>query len=248
MKNIIYVVIVVVVLAGLYFIINNTNRISEDITPTPAPALITTTPAPAPTPLPAAPIAQPMSFFITSVNPGKGGDLGGLAGADAYCATLAQSAGVNSKTWRAYLSAVAKGSTPAVNAKDRIGAGPWYNANGVLVANTVGELHGVNNLNKLTALSEKGGIVSGRGDDVNVHDILTGSNADGTVRVASTDTTCNNWTSGSSGSAWVGHHDRMGLDESAAMKSWNSSHASQGCSLANFKSTGGSGLFYCFAQ
>jgi hypothetical protein len=189
-----------------------------------------------------------MSFFITSSNPGFGGDLGGLLGADMYCTKLAEAVGVKDKTWRAYLSATATANTGMVNARDRIGSGPWHNAKGELVASNLEELHGENNLNKMTALTEKGEVVFGRGDTVNLHDILTGSNADGTLFVSSTDTTCNNWTSSLEGSAQVGHHDRIGINDSAPMKSWNSSHASRGCSLDNLKSTGGGGLFYCFAD
>lgn len=188
-----------------------------------------------------------MSFFITSSNPGMGGNLGGLAGADAYCTTLAEQAGVKGKTWRAYLSAQATSTTGAVNARDRIGNGPWYNYNGILIAETLEMLHGENALTKQTALTEKGMIVSGRGDEVNVHDILTGSTDQGLVAVADGDTTCSNWTSGAEGSAYVGHHDRIGINDSAAMKSWNASHASRGCSLEALKTTGGGGLFYCFA-
>lgn len=189
------------------------------------------------------------SFFITSANPGNGGDLGGLMGADAYCAQLAEAAGITGKTWRAYLSAAATENTEAVHARDRIGTGPWYNVAGTMIAANLEELHGENNLNKETALTEKGEMVSGRGDEVNVHDILTGSNMDGTLAVAEGDTTCNNWTSSSSeGSAFVGHHDRVGINDSAPMKSWNSSHRSRGCSLDNLRLTGGGGLFYCFAE
>lgn len=226
------IVIIVLVLGGTYLFINKSNYKTEDVASTNIQQQE----------------QQVASFFVTSANPGKGGDLGGLAGADAYCNTLAQSAGVSGKTWHAYLSAVATDITGAVNARDRIGSGPWYNANGILVANTIVDLHGANNLNKMTALTEKGAVVFGRGDDVNLHDILTGSNADGSVLIADADTTCNNWTSSAEGSAYVGHHDRMGIDDSAPMKSWNSSHASRGCSMENLKSTGGGGLFYCFAQ
>jgi hypothetical protein len=189
-----------------------------------------------------------MSFFITSANPGNGGNLGGLEGADAYCAALAESAGVEGKTWRAYLSTVAADGIDEVHARDRIGSGPWYNAVGELVAMSTDELHGANNLLKTTALSETGEVIAGRGDDVNRHDIMTGSTMEGILFVdGENDTTCGNWTSDSEGSARVGHHDRVGIDDSAAMKSWNSSHASRGCSLDNLKSTGGDGLFYCFA-
>jgi len=186
-----------------------------------------------------------MSFFVTSSNPGKGADFGGLAGADQYCQSLASAAGAGGKTWRAYLSAT--GATP-VNARDRIGRGPWYNAKGTMVAANVDELHGTNQLSKVTALTEKGEGVMGRGDAVNMHDVLTGSTPDGRATAGGTaDTTCGNWTKGGDGSAIVGHHDRTGLDESAPAKSWNSSHASRGCSLASLKATGGDGRLYCFA-
>ncbi len=187
-----------------------------------------------------------MSFFLTSVNPGKGGDLGGLAGADAYCTTLAERAGAKGKIWKAYLSTTGEGG---VNARDRIGKGPWHNAKGELVASDLEALHGENGINKITALTETGMIVMGRGDEVNMHDVLTGSIADGTASTtATTDTTCANWTSSTTGSAIVGHHDRVGLNDSAPAKSWNSSHGSRGCDLPALKSTGGSGLFYCFAE
>lgn len=182
-----------------------------------------------------------MSFFITSAGPGKGANLGGLEGADAQCQKLAEAAGVTGKTWHAYLS------TSTVDAKDRIGAGPWYNAKGQKIADDVTALHSdANNINKETALDEKGNVVNGRGDQPNKHDILTGSKPDGT-KIA--DQTCGDWTlDGAEGAAMMGHHDRMGLDDSAAAKSWNSSHASRGgCSQEALKGTGGDGLFYCFA-
>jgi hypothetical protein len=188
-----------------------------------------------------------MSFFLTSANPGQGADLGGLAGADAYCEKLAAAVNAGGKNWRAYLSTTASGSTPAVNARDRIGRGPWHNAKGVLVAASVDELHGSNMLNKETALTEKGEVVSGRGDPVNMHDILTGSAPDGRVAMASGDTTCGNWSQSCAGSAVVGHHDRMGLDDSAPAKSWNASHGTRGCGMDALKATGGAGLFYCFS-
>jgi len=188
-----------------------------------------------------------MSFFVTSANPGKGADLGGLAGADAYCKQLATSANAGRKNWRAYLSTTASGPTPAVNARDRIGRGPWQNAKGVVVAANVDELHGANKLDKQTALTEKGEVVSGRGDAVNMHDVLTGSTPDGRVAMAAGDTTCGNWTQSGAGSAIVGHHDRTGLDESAPAKSWNASHPTRGCGMDALKATGGAGLFYCFA-
>lgn len=202
----------------------------------------------APMPPAAVSSTSSMSFFVTSANPGKGGDLGGLAGADAYCSKLAAGVGAGGKTWRAYLSAVAANGQPAVNARDRIGRGPWTNAKGVVIARDVNDLHGPgNNLNKDTALTEKGEVISGRGDAVNMHDMLTGSNPDGTAVNAAADSTCGNWTKSGDGSAIVGHHDRIGLNDSAPMKSWNSSHPTRGCSLEAFKATGGAGLFYCFA-
>ena len=187
-----------------------------------------------------------MSFFVTSAGPGKGADLGGLAGADAHCQKLAAAAGASAKTWRAYLSTQGDG---AVNAKDRIGAGPWQNAKGVIIAKDVAELHGVNNLTKQTALTENGAIVNGRGDTPNMHDILTGTQPDGTAPTGADDKTCGNWTkSGAEGVAIVGHSDRTGLDTSPPMLSWNSSHPSRGgCSQDALKSTGGAGLLYCFA-
>lgn len=193
-------------------------------------------------------VSKPMSFFVTSNNPGAGANLGGLAGADAYCQSLAASVGASDLNWKAYLSATAAETTPAVNARDRIGQGPWYNAKGVLIAENVEQLHANNQISKETALSEKGELISGRGDAVNLHDILTGSMPDGTASTAEGDTTCKNWTSGAEGAALVGHHDRKGLDEGAAAKSWNSSHASRGCSLENLKGTGGGGLLYCFGS
>jgi len=182
-----------------------------------------------------------MSFFVTSVGSGKGADLGGLKGADAHCASLAEAAGVTGKSWHAYLS------TSAEDARDRIGKGPWFNAKGEKIADDVASLHGdANGITKQTALNEKGEVVNGRGDTPNRHDMLTGSKPDGT-RIA--DQTCGDWTmSGAEGAAMMGHHDRTGLDDSAAAKSWNSSHASRGgCSQEALKGTGGDGLFYCFA-
>ncbi|MHA6685271.1 hypothetical protein [Mesorhizobium sp. A556] len=181
------------------------------------------------------------SFFVTSQGSGKGADLGGLAGADAHCTMLAEAAGVTGKTWHAYLS------TSDTDARDRIGAGPWFNAKGEKIADDVASLHSdANKLTKQLALNEKGEVVNGRGDKPNRHDILTGSKPDGT-RIA--DQTCGDWTmSGAEGVAMMGHSDRIGLDDSAAAKSWNSSHASRGgCSQEALKGTGGDGLFYCFA-
>jgi len=191
--------------------------------------------------------AANMTFFVTSAGPGKGADLGGLAGADAHCQALAQAAGAGGRTWRAYLSTQAANGQPAVNARDRIGAGPWRNANGVVVAQSVAQLHGENNLSKANSITERGQVVSGRGDPVNNHDVLTGSQADGTAFAAGEDRTCRNWTSSTDGAAMVGHHDRIGLNESAPMLSWNTSHPTRGCSAEALRSTGGGGLFYCFA-
>jgi hypothetical protein len=189
-----------------------------------------------------------MTFFVTSVNPGKGADLGGLAGADRYCATLAKAAGAKATKWRAYLSTQPEGNVKAVNARDRIGKGPWINAKGQVVAKNVADLHGpANNLSKATAIDEKGNPIKGRGDQPNQHDILTGSQLDGTAFSAGADMTCKNWTSGDAGVAMVGHHDRMGLDDSAPAKSWNTSHVSRGCSTQALAASGGGGLYYCFA-
>ncbi len=191
-----------------------------------------------------------MSFFVTSVGSGKGADLGGLEGADQHCARLAEAAGVRGKTWRAYLSTQAAAGRMAVNARDRIGRGPWRNAKGEVIANDVAQLHGSNNLTKLTALTETGELVKGRGDTPNQHDILTGSQGNGTAFAEGPDMTCGNWTrSGTEGAVMVGHHDRTGLDESPPAKSWNASHPSRGgCSQDALRSTGGAGLFYCFAE
>lgn len=188
-----------------------------------------------------------MTFFVTSTNPGKGADLGGLAGADAYCQALATEAGAGNYIWRAYLSTAPIDGTTSENARDRIGNGPWKNFQGVTIANNLEELHNNNNITKQTALTEKGELVNGRGDTPNRHDILTGSAMDGRTIQGDADTTCGNWTKSGEGSAMVGHHDRVGLDDSAAAKSWNSSHLSRGCSSENLASSGGGGLFYCFA-
>lgn len=192
--------------------------------------------------------AKDMSFFVTSAGPGKGADLGGLDGADAHCAALAKEAGAKKTNWRAYLSTTAPGGDAGVNARDRIGKGPWKNAKGVMVAKNVKDLHSeASKVTKETALTEKGETTSGRGDPVNLHDMLTGSDPDGRYSTAGGDTTCGNWTSSAEGSAIVGHHDRRGLKETRHMTSWNSSHGSAGCSPEALKKTGGSGLFYCFA-
>ena len=192
------------------------------------------------------------SFFLTSNGIGNGGNLGGLAGADNHCQTLAQAAGAGAKTWRAYLSTQAADGAPAVNARDRIGKGPWKNSKGAVVAKDVAELHSANNnLTKQTALSEKGDVISGAGDTPNRHDVLTGSQGDGTAFAAGEDRTCKNWTSSMQGAAMVGHFDRKGLRDDEPSKSWNTSHPSRGpdggCSQADLKSTGGDGLMYCFA-
>jgi phosphohistidine phosphatase SixA len=187
-----------------------------------------------------------MSFFITSEGPGRGGDLGGLAGADAKCQALAEAEYAGDHTWRAYLSTQARDGAPAVNARDRIGAGPWYNAAGTLIAANLHELHeGDNRIDKQMALTEHYGTVGGVGDDVVMHDILTGSRPDGTAFPPGDDMTCGNWTSSDAGRAMVGHHDLAGSGQDAG--SWNSAHPTPGCSQQDFSSTGGGGLFYCFA-
>ena len=195
---------------------------------------------------------RPMTFFVTSVGIGKGGDLGGLTGADAHCLALATAVSAGNHTWRAYLSTQARPGQPAVNARDRIGDGPWYNARGAVISQNQSELHGDtliqaqrgSNLFKQSALTEKGEVVRGVGDPMpNVHDMLTGSQPDGRAFTNGGDKTCNNWTSSTTGSAQVGHSDRIGNDNA----SWNSSHATTGCSQADLASWGGAGLFYCFA-
>jgi hypothetical protein len=184
-----------------------------------------------------------LSFFITSTSPGKGADLGGLAGADAHCAALAKAAGAGNRVWRAYLSTTGADGKPGINAKDRIGTGPWFNAKGVQVAASVADLHSdANKLSKENSLNEKGEVNNGRGDTPNRHDILTGSNLDGTAATA----TCNNWTSSAAdGGAQVGHHDRQGGGQNPT--SWNSAHATPGCSIEKLRGVGGEGFFYCFA-
>jgi hypothetical protein len=184
-----------------------------------------------------------MSFFVTSVGPGNGGDLGGLEGADAHCATLAETAGAGGKTWRAYLSTQEEGKR-GISARDRIGSGPWYNAKGILIAEDLDQLHIDPNILKSTALDENGELVNGRGDQPNEHDILTGTMEDGTAYFPSeeADRTCSNWTSSGEGSATVGHHDRHG----GGNVSWNAAHNSRGCSAEDLAGTGGAGLFYCF--
>lgn len=194
---------------------------------------------------------QPMSFFVTSTGGGKGADLGGLAGADQHCQMLAAAVGRGSSTWHAYLSTQAANGQPAVNARDRIGNGPWYNAKGQQIAANVGELHGDtleqarlgNRINKITTVDEKGEIQKGVGDQPNEHDILTGSQPDGRAYTDAADHTCKNWTSSSDGTAQLGHLDRLG----GGNASWNSVHASQGCSQPQLVATGGAGKLYCFA-
>jgi len=198
------------------------------------------------------PQSPTMTFFVTSTGPGKGADLGGLEGADRQCQTLAQSAGAGSKTWRAYLSTQTVGDAPAVNARDRIGPGPWQNFKGDVVAQSVEDLHGDNNkLSIQTSLTERGTMLPGVGYTPNYHDVLTGSQVDGRAFPTGEDKTCRNWTSSTQGAAMVGHLDRKGLRDDAASKSWNSSHLSRGpdggCSQNDLRSTGGNGLLYCFA-
>jgi hypothetical protein len=194
-----------------------------------------------------------MTFFLTSAGPGKGADLGGIEGADRHCQSLAQAAGAGSRTWHAYLSTQEAAGRPAVNARDRIGRGPWQNAKGEVIAQNVDDLHGAGNkIGKQTALTEKGEPINGRGDTPNRHDVLTGSQPDGRAFAAGEDRTCGNWTKSSGqGAAMVGHHDRQGLRDDEPSKSWNSSHPSRGpdggCSQADLRSTGGDGLLYCFA-
>ena len=188
-----------------------------------------------------------MTFFVSSAGSGKGGDLGGAAGADRLCTSLATAAGASNHTWHAYLSVVPVGGTPGIDARDRIGVGPWRNARGVVIAHNLTELHGLNNLDKQTALTEKGQVVNGFGDTPNQHDILTGSQPDGTAIAGNVDTTCGNWTSSTTGAAMLGHSDRTGPNDSAPLKSWNSAHPSRGCSVDALKATGGDGRLYCFA-
>jgi hypothetical protein len=191
------------------------------------------------------------SFFVTSTGIGNGGNLGGLAGADNHCQTLARAAGIGAKTWRAYLSTQAADGQPVVNARDRVGKGPWKNSKGVVIAKDVAELHGSNNINKETALTEKGETVNGYGDKPNRHDILTGSQPDGTAFGGPDDRTCKNWTSSTQGAAMLGHTDLNGPATNPTVKSWNAAHPSQGpdggCSQADLVSTGGAGMLYCFA-
>ena len=186
-----------------------------------------------------------MTFFVTSRGSGKGGDLGGLAGADAHCAALAKAEGAGDHTWRAYLSTSPGDGQAAVHARDRIGKGPWYNAEGLLIAANVDELHSEKSrVSKETAVTERLDPVNGVGDNPNLHDILTGSRPDGTAYRGDDDLTCRNWTSAGEGRAQVGHHDRRGLTD--GVNSWNSVHPSRGCTQSDLEATGGGGLFYCF--
>lgn len=195
---------------------------------------------------PAAAQDSDMSFFITSAGPGDGANLGGLAGADRHCQDLAYAVGFGDLTWRAYLSAISMGGEAAVNARDRIGDGPWHNHDGVLIAESVDQLHSdAANLTKETILTEKGSMVNGRGDSPNQHDILTGSDLDGTVFTGEGHDACSNWTSNGEGAARVGHHDRQGGGDNPT--SWNAAHSSRGCSQEDLQGTGGNGYFYCFA-
>ncbi|WP_119155276.1 hypothetical protein [Caldimonas tepidiphila] len=186
---------------------------------------------------------NPMGFFVTSQGGPRGADFGGLEGADRHCQSLAAAAGAGHRSWRAYLSASPRAGG-AVHARDRIGKGPWRNARGEVIAQDVDELHGNNRIDKQTALTERGEPVKGRGDQPNEHDILTGSTPDGRLAEGAT---CNDWTSSGEGRAMVGHHDRVGLGETAAAKSWNSSHPTRGCGAEALKATGGAGYLYCFA-
>jgi hypothetical protein len=189
-----------------------------------------------------------MTFFISSASGPNGADFGGIEGADRHCQTLAAKAGAGGKTWRAYLSVQAEGDKPAINARDRIGKGPWYNTAGLQIATSVDDLHSDNNkIDVEGGMAETGRRIPGRLFVVNQHDILTGSTPDGRAFPAGKDMTCGNWTKSGEGSAMVGHHDRLGLRDDVPSKSWNSSHPSRGCSAAALKSSGGAGLLYCFA-
>jgi hypothetical protein len=188
-----------------------------------------------------------MTFFVTSVGSGKGGDLGGLQGADAHCQTLATAAGAGSKTWRAYLSSTTPAGGQPTNARDRIGTGPWQNAKGVVVAKDVADLHANANITKETLLDEKGERIKVRGDTPNMHDMLTGSTMDGRAFPANLNLTCNNWASSTFGTAMLGHGDREGIADTVYQRSWNSSHMSRDCTQPGLVATGGNGLFYCFA-
>jgi hypothetical protein len=190
-----------------------------------------------------------MTFFVTSVGSGKGGDLGGIAGADAHCQALAQAAGAGNKTWRAYLSSnTPANGGPATNARDRVGNGPWQNAKGVVVAKDINDLHANPNINKATLLDEKGEPIKVRGDTPNMHDMLTGSTMEGRAYPGNLNLTCNNWSSSNFGSAMLGHGDREGIADTIYQHSWNAAHMSRDCTQPGLVATGGNGLFYCFAQ
>ena len=228
----------------------SSRAVGTDTAPTPAAGTTTTRTTTTTTTASSAAsvsVTPGMSFFLTSAGPGRGADLGGLAGADAHCRQLAAAVGAGDRTWRAYLSTQPADGQPAVNARDRIGTGPWYNAKGALIARSVAELHGeTSGLGKQGSLTERGDVVNGRGDTPNRHDVLTGSQLDGTAFTDAADHTCRNWTSSAAdGSAQVGHHDRVGGGQNPT--SWNSAHASRGCGQDNLRATGGDGLFYCFA-
>jgi len=195
-----------------------------------------------------------MSFFITSTGAGDGANFGGIEGADEHCQDLASDVGAGNKTWRAYLSTTGRvdfknpeNNTPSIHARDRIGAGPWFNAKGELIARDVEHLHSNNNINKQTGLNEKGEVINGRGDTPNQHDILTGTRSDGTAFSPHMNFTCKNWTNNEEGAAAVGHHDKAGPTEDNWAKSWNFAHFSRGCGLKALESSGGAGLLYCFA-
>ena len=195
------------------------------------------------------PQAPNMTFFVTSIGPGKGGDLGGLAGADAYCQRLATAAGAGSKTWRAYLSTSGNAQGGPTNARDRIGNGPWQNFKGTVIATSVADLHSDNNkLGQANSLTERGNVISGVGSTPNWHDALTGSDMEGNAWPGNMGLTCNNWTSSTFGSAMLGHIDRRGGADTVFQRSWNATHMSRSCSAPDLVATGGNGLFYCFAQ
>jgi hypothetical protein len=235
-RSLIVIVLVVSVAGGC--------RRAEDAETTSTPAA--EAPAPPPASLPMGGEKSVTRFFVTSRGPGSGGNLGGLSGADAHCQMLAEAEGAGDHTWRAYLSASATDAQPAVDARDRIGKGPWYNALGELIAPDIEALHSDKaTINKEMAVTERGDAVSGAGDTPNQHDILTGSRPDGTAYASGEDLTCRNWTSSAGGRAQVGHHDRRGLND--GVDSWNSVHESRGCSQSDLAATGGAGLFYCFA-
>ena len=235
------------VLLGLVLLLPACGQNTETQNAASAPAASAAAVAPStPQSIPMGGAKSVMRFFVTSRGSGRGGDLGGLAGADAHCQALATAEQAGDHTWRAYLSAAATATQPAVHARDRIGPGPWYNADGQIIAANLDQLHGADSrLNKESAVTERLDPVNGVGDTPNLHDILTGSRPDGTAFPGGNDLTCGNWTSSGAGRAQVGHHDRKGLGD--GVNSWNSVHVSSGCSQPDLTSTGGGGLFYCFA-